>query len=104
MALRKHILVFLIFFIGVFHIFASDANYTIYSIGNEGTTCKFEDTRVNCIYKDSDGFIWIGTGLTVERINGQYTLPYHFTEKQEGITPSPFLVNALIENHKHDFW
>ena len=29
---------------------------------------------------------------------------YHFTEKQEGITPSPFLVNALIENHKHDFW
>lgn len=51
MALRKHILVFLIFFIGVFHIFASDANYTIYSIGNEGTTCKFEDTRVNAFIK-----------------------------------------------------
>lgn len=32
MALRKHILVFLIFFIGVFHIFASDANYTIYIV------------------------------------------------------------------------
>ena len=82
MALRKHILVFLIFFIGVFHIFASDANYTIYSIGNEGTTCKFEDTRVNCIYKDSDGFLWIGTGLTVERINGPYPIILRKSKKE----------------------
>ena len=39
-----------------------------------------------------------------ERINGKYTSLYTFAEKQVGITPSPFLVNALIENHKHDFW
>lgn len=104
MSLGKHILILVMLFIGAFNIFASDNDYIIYSIGNEEANCKFEDNRVNCIYKDSDGFIWVGTGTTVERINGKYTSPYTFTEKQTGITPSPFLVNALIENHKHDFW
>ena len=33
-----------------------------------------------------------------------YYIPDTFAEKQVGITPSPFLVNALIENNKHDFW
>ena len=104
MSLGKHILALMMLFIGAFSIFASNNGYIIYSIGNEETNCKFEDNRVNCIYKDSDGFIWVGTGGSVERINGKYTSVYHFTEKQAGITPSPFLVNALIENHKHDFW
>lgn len=104
MSLGKHILILIILFIGAFNIFASDNGYIIYSIGNEEANCKFEDNRVNCIYKDSDGFIWVGTGSTVERINGKYTSLYTFAEKQVGITPSPFLVNALIENNKHDFW
>ena len=104
MSLGKHILILVMLFIGAFNIFASDNDYIIYSIGNEEANCKFEDNRVNCIYKDSDGFIWVGTGTTVERINGKYTSLYTFAEKQVGITPSPFLVNALIENHKHDFW
>lgn len=104
MSLGKHILVLVILFIRVFNIFASSSDYIIYSIGNEETNCKFEDNRVNCIYKDSDGFIWIGTGGSVERINGKYTSIYHFTGLQESNTPSPFLVNALIENRKHDFW
>ena len=104
MSLGKHILILVMLFIGAFNAFASDNDYIIYSIGNEEANCKFEDNRVNCIYKDSDGFIWVGTGTTVERINGKYTSLYTFAEKQVGITPSPFLVNALIENHKHDFW
>lgn len=104
MSLGKHILILIILFIGAFNVFASDNDYIIYSIGNEEANCKFEDNRVNCIYKDSDGFIWVGTGGSVERINGKYTSVYHFTEKQVGITPASFLVNTLIEYQKHDFW
>lgn len=83
MSLGKHILALMMLFIGAFSIFASNNGYIIYSIGNEETNCKFEDNRVNCIYKDSDGFIWVGTGGSVERINGKYTSVYHFTEKQD---------------------
>lgn len=104
MLLEKHILILTMLFIGAFRTFATDTKYTIYNIGSEGSKSKFEDTRVNRIYKDSDGFIWIGTGSTVERISGKHTLPYYFAEKRQGTTPSPFLVNALIENYKHDFW
>lgn len=104
MPLEKHIVTLVMLFIGAFNIFASNNDYIIYSIGNEETNCKFEDNRVNCIYKDSDGFIWIGTGGSVERINGKYTSVYHFTEKQVATTPAPLLVNALIENRKNDFW
>lgn len=104
MTIGKHVLSFIIFLCGMLNVWASTVDYTITAAGNEGTRCKFEDTRVNCLYKDADGFVWIGTGATVERINGKTTLVYHFAEKQKGTAPSPFLVNALIENGRHDFW
>ena len=93
MSLGKHILILIILFIGAFNIFASDNGYIIYSIGNEEANCKFEDNRVNCIYKDSDGFIWVGTGSTVERINGKYTSLYTFAEKQD---MDPILKQQLL--------
>ncbi len=104
MTLEKHILSFVLLVVEGMLTFVLGNDYTIYSIGNEGSQSKFEDTRVNCIYRDTDGFIWIGTGATVERINGKNTLPYHFAEEYQGSAPSPFLVNTIIENYKHDFW
>lgn len=104
MSIEKHILLFVWFILVSLGVFASPDDYSIINIGTEGTNCKFEDNRVNCIYKDSDGFVWIGTGATVERLDGKYTKVYHFAEKQKGTAPSPFLVNALVENPKYDFW
>lgn len=77
--------------------------YTIRNIGSENSSCRFNDCRVNCIYEDSDGFIWIGTGATVERLNGRATVAYNFPGKRNSL-PSPFLVNALLENHKHEIY
>lgn len=76
---------------------ASADEYTVTAIGNDEITCRFEDNRINAIYKDSDGFVWIGTGATVERVGGRRSLVYHFADERQGIAPAPFLVNALIE-------
>lgn len=83
-------------------IFADD--YTIATVGIDETTCRFDDNRVNAIYRDSDGFVWVGTGSTVERVGGRHSLTYHFAEKNTGTAPAPFLVNALLETRKHEFW
>lgn len=100
----KYILTLILLFANVGKQFAFAEGYIISVLGNEELNCRFEDNRVNTIYKDSDGFIWIGTGETVERIGSHHSLVYHFAEKKSGIKPSPFLVNALLEVRKHEFW
>lgn len=83
---------------------ALDDDYTISVIGNEEARCKFYDNRVNTIYKDSEGFVWVGTGASVERVGGKHSLVYRFQAERNDPGPAPFLVNALLENQKADFW
>lgn len=59
------------------------------------------DNYVHCIYEDSDGFIWLGTGSTVERFDGIKSQVYKF----EGNLPNyaPYLVNAIVERKHHEY-
>lgn len=102
MPLLRFFLIFVLLFVAAGG--ASADEYTVTAIGNDEITCRFEDNRINAIYKDSDGFVWIGTGATVERVGGRRSLAYHFAEERQGIAPAPFLVNALIEAQKHELW
>ena len=38
------------------------------------------DNYVHCIYEDSDGYIWVGTGSTVETFDGITGQVYKFEE------------------------
>lgn len=102
MPLVRFIWMLVLLFAVAGRIFADD--YTIATVGIDETTCRFDDNRVNAIYRDSDGFVWVGTGSTVERVGGRRSLVYHFAEKNTGTAPAPFLVNALLETHKHELW
>ncbi len=101
---KKNVFVLILLLANVGSLPAFAEEYLISVRGNEELNCKFEDNRVNAIYKDSDGFVWIGTGTTVERVGGRHSLAYHFWEEKTRDNYSPFLVNTLLEVRKHELW
>lgn len=100
---RLCIIIYVMLLSGTARLYAGDmSEYEIAAMGNT-TTAFFRDNHINTVYKDSRGFVWVGTGSTVERIDGYGTLVYTMGQK-EGVTPSPFLVNAIMEVGKDTFW
>ena len=82
-------------------LFAEAYDYAITYLGDKGTLV---DNYVHCIYKDSDGFIWVGTGSTVERFDGIKSLAYTFDVYLKDAVYAPALVNAILETHRHEYW
>ncbi len=94
----KHILTIVLF---LSSLVTMGQNYAITQRGERGT---LNDNFVHCIYKDSDGFIWVGTGTSVERYDGVYNLSYEY---EGGGRPNVYagsLVNALMETQRHELW
>ena len=60
------------------------------------------DNYVHCIYEDSDGYIWVGTGSTVERFDGITGQVYKFEEGMPNY--APHLVNTILEKERHEYW
>ncbi len=73
-----------------------------YKITAPGEWCELRDYLIHRIYKDSDGFIWLGTGTSVERYDGTQNKIYTFDVPEKGY--ATFLVNALTERTKNDYW
>lgn len=51
------------------------------------------DILVNTIYKDSKGYVWLGTGVALDRFDGNNIRSYHFPGSKSG----PERVNAITE-------
>lgn len=60
------------------------------------------DSYVHCIYKDSDGFVWLGTGTSLERWDGRKSNAFLFDGASTNY--APYLVNAILEVKHHDYW
>ena len=97
--IKKTLLIFLIF--NSCALFAIKAQSLQSSFKNLQSANGLIDTRVNCIYQDNKGFVWVGTGTTVERYDGTRFLTYSFGTS---IEPAEHLVNAILETTPHDFW
>lgn len=67
-------------------------DYIITTPSEKGTLF---DNYVHCIYEDSDGYIWVGTGSTVERFDGMTSQVYKF--EGDLTNYAPYLVNAILE-------
>lgn len=80
---------------------AISQNYAITQRGDKGT---INDHFIHCIYQDSDGFIWVGTGTSVERYDGVRSLVYRYEGGGELNIYAGSLVNAILENHRHEYW
>lgn len=52
------------------------------------------DPQVNCIMKDSKGFIWFGTSSTIQRFDGVQFKCFHFPENVEKV----FVIKEVVHN------
>ena len=63
---------------------------------------KYRDKEVNCVFRDSRGWDWVGTttGLQLYR-NRSAHLPQLFT-RNEGLLNN--VIHCIVEDHKHHIW
>lgn len=74
--------------------------YTVQSINNQGALPSKE---INCIFQDSYGYIWFGTGNGLCRYDG-YSIQTHKSSYQSPYLLCNNIVTALIEDHEQCLW
>ncbi|MDQ2656367.1 MAG: ATP-binding protein, partial [Bacteroidota bacterium] len=64
---------------------------------------ELSSTFVRCIYKDSRGFMWFGTGTGLVRYDGTNVYRYDQTQRNaSAITDNR--INAILEDANHHLW
>ena len=58
------------------------------------------DLIINALYKDSLGYMWIGTGNSLERFDGNRLKHYAISGANEKLKR----VNAIVETHNNNIW
>lgn len=58
------------------------------------------DILVNTIYKDYQGYIWLGTESAIDRYDGNSIVPYPLTDKSKGLGR----VNAILHTKQGDLY
>lgn len=59
--------------------------------------------QVNCLLKDNEGFIWLGTQDGLNRFDG-YRFRHFFHESDDSTTLSNNFIWRIIEDSRHDLW
>lgn len=67
---------------------------------NLNTADGLTDMVINALYKDVEGYVWIGTGSSVERFDGVRLKHYDIPDRGSKVKR----VNALMEVPEHDLW
>lgn len=82
-------------YIFLFHLlmFCAWAYPSTYTLRGLSVSDGLSDLLVNAIYKDSLGFVWIGTGNSLERFDGSHIKHYPITGSNEKLKR----VNVIAE-------
>ena len=75
------IMIFVILLVG--HVIPLQANFS--TVRNLDNGSGLLDPQVNCITKDSKGFIWFGTFTTIQRFDGVQFKCFNFPEWVEKV-------------------
>ncbi len=81
----------------------STPNSLSYSIHLIAPGDVLHDTFVHALYRDPQGFVWAGTGKTVERLGGK-GICYNFEGVASITGYAPCLVNAMVQLHDGRFF
>lgn len=73
-----------------------------YTITNLVGTNGPSNSQVNVIYLDSDSMLWLGTGNTVERFDGNAYLCYTF--KEQPLLKGENIISSLVQTAPYAYW
>ena len=80
--------------------FCAWAYPSTYTLRGLSVSDGLSDLLVNAIYKDSLGFVWIGTGNSLERFDGSHIKHYPITGSNEKLKR----VNVIAEMEDNQLW
>ena len=66
------------------------------------TAPKFRDRTVNCVYKDSRGWTWVGTQQGLQVYRKQTDMLPQVYSKKDGLYNN--IVHSVIEDNMHNLW
>lgn len=66
------------------------------------TETGLSSNQVNCIFQDSRGFIWIGTGSGLNRYDGLETVHYFHSKDKNSLAGN--IVNSIREDKNQHLW
>ncbi len=69
--------------------FAQDYKFKHYDVGN-----GLSNNKVNVIYKDHDGFLWVGTASGLNRYDGNRFKVYYSSKDDESSLPDNYVVSV----------
>lgn len=87
----------LLFYLLMFCAWTYPSAYTLRGLS---VSDGLSDLLVNALYKDSFGFVWIGTGNSLERFDGSHIRHYPITGSDEKLKR----VNAIAEMAGNQLW
>ncbi len=89
-------------YIFLFHLlmFCAWVYPSTYTLRGLSVSDGLSDLLVNAIYKDSLGFVWIGTGNSLERFDGSHIKHYPITGSNEKLKR----VNVIAEMEDNQLW
>lgn len=89
-------------YIFLFHLlmFCAWTYPSTYTLRGLSVSDGLSDLLVNAIYKDSLGFVWIGTGNSLERFDGSHVKHYPITGSNEKLKR----VNVIAEMEDNQLW
>lgn len=89
------------YIVALFVLLVSYAPYAQTSIFRGlSVTEGLSDLVVNALYKDSIGYVWIGTGTSLERFDGVHLKRYPVSGNNEKLKR----VNAIAETEGNQIW
>ena len=91
----------IILFLLLFPIMYCEAQHM--SIVNYTTNDGLSDNFVNSIYRDSFGYLWIGTSYGLNRFDG-YSFEHFYSSTLNNKAICSNFVNHIVEDQKHNIW
>ena len=104
--IKKSILYFFLFISFIFflpQLAAQSVNKPYYHFKNFNSSDGVISNNTTCVFKDSKGFLWIGTDRGLQRFNGSTFLTFrHLNNDSNSIVNEN--ITFITEDSKHDIW
>lgn len=100
--MRGHVKTFLIYIL-LFCFAITSANANGYTFIDYSTSEGLVHKSVYCIYRDKDGFLWIGTSSGLSRFDG-YQFRNYVHEKAKPLSINGSSIHAIVEGTDTKIW
>ncbi|MFN8256337.1 MAG: two-component regulator propeller domain-containing protein [Bacteroidales bacterium] len=95
--------IILLFFLSVHHFFYAQNKGIDYNFEYLTTEHGLSSNRNNCVYRDSEGFLWIGSEIGLDRYDG-YSIKKYKSDSNKPGTISNDNVHRILEDSDHNLW